>query len=174
MGAIICPQAGISFTGTKIPLIKITGNLIRLESIITCEGSPVGGNDKIFPRAEKQKEDKTILNTSTKGLTRDAPNINKPIERGTREMIIPNKKLARISPKSMVEISIGAATRSSSVLNLVSHGKIRGTTEDAVKNKVIPTMPGTRVSKGTFLPIAKARKRNMGKRTPNIRTGGFK
>ena len=41
-------------TGTKIPLIKIKGNLIRVESIIAFEGLSVGIEEIISPSDEKQ------------------------------------------------------------------------------------------------------------------------
>ena len=54
--------------GTKIPLIKISGKRIRLESIIIWEGERIEGDAKRTPKEAKQKEASIIPITKGKIL----------------------------------------------------------------------------------------------------------
>jgi len=50
---------------------------------------------------------------------------------------------------------------------------IIGPMEEEVKNKLIDTIPGTRMKGETFLPRAKAKKKNKGNKIPKMSTGGL-
>lgn len=86
-------------------------------------------------------------------------------------MTTPKSKEANTSPKMIAGIDIGADISLSRVFILVSQGAITGTTEVAVKKRVIPTKPGTKKLIGMFLPPEKVRNRKRGVRLPKIRTG---
>lgn len=171
--AITLPHKGISFKGMKIPLINIIGNLISVEIIIIFAGVSVGGVESKDPSAEKQNDASNIPAIIRWGKCIEIPP-NIPTKSGTMEIIIPNKKEARISPVIIVEIDTGEETNLSRVLVLVSQGAISGTTAVEVKKRVIPTIPGKRKVKERFLPIQKARNRKQGNRIPNIKTGALK
>lgn len=168
------PQAGILEIGIKIPLTNIKGSLTRFESIITLEGLSVGGAESKLPKVEKQKADKKMPIAKVYGLVMLVPKMSVPISSGTAEITIPKVNPAKISPRRIDGIEIGADTNRSSVFILVSQGAMIGPTEDAVKKSVIPTKPGTREEGSTFLPMEKAKKRKSGKSTPKMRTGALK
>lgn len=55
---MILPHGGIDSRGMKTPLMKIKGNLISDESIITVARVSEGGDERRAPRDEKQKEER--------------------------------------------------------------------------------------------------------------------
>ena len=67
---MILPHRGIDSNGTKTPLMKTRENLTREDSIITVAGASEGGDDRRFPRDEKQNKEikipKSIIGKLTK------------------------------------------------------------------------------------------------------------
>lgn len=156
--------------GMKTPLIKIRGNLMRVESIITFAGISVGGEDNRTPMAEKQKVARRIPTIKGKGWGIVTWRMN-PIKRDITDTATPKRMEAIISPRRIPVREMGAAISLSKVFILVSQGAITGPTEVAEKKRVIPSRPGMRRLTGIFLPIEKARKKKKGKRMPKITTG---
>lgn len=144
--------------------------MTRVESIITFAGTSVGGVERIAAKEEKQRAAIKIPIIRVNGCIILAP-IRRPMIIGTMEMRIPKRKEASTSPKIIAATEMGADTSLSKVFILVSQGVITGTTEVAVKKRVMPIMLGTRNPVGTFLPIEKAKNRKSGNRSPKIRTG---
>jgi len=85
--------------GIKMPLINIIGKRTKLENIIILEGLSVGGLESKTPKLEKQKLEKRIFNTKIARLFIVNPKTKRPRRRGTKEIMIPKRKPARISPK---------------------------------------------------------------------------
>jgi hypothetical protein len=94
-----------------------------------------------------------------------------PPKTGMMEIITPNTKEARISPRMIVWTVRGEFINLSKVLACVSQGATAGDIEVAVKKSTMPSSPGIRNSTVRFLPTAKDKNRKMGKRIPNITTG---
>jgi hypothetical protein len=160
--------------GMKMPLMNINGKRTRFDSIITFDGLSVGGDDSRLPNAEKQKADRIISIARMNGLTTLAPKANIPTSSGTIEITAPYRKPENISPKIIAGIEAGVEINRSSVRIRVSQGATIGLAEDAVKNSVIPTRPGSSILGEIFLPMAKAKNKQSGKRMPKIKTGDFK
>lgn len=171
--AINLPHPGISSKGMKIPLMKTKGNLTMVETIMMLAVMSVGGVDRMAAMEEKQNEASKMPNIRVAGQKTLTP-MSRPTVIGTMEMTTPKMKEANTSPTMMAVMDIGADTNLSKVLFLASQGAITGTTEVAVKKRVIPNKPGTRKSEGTFLPTEKDKNRKMGIRTPKMRTGPLK
>ena len=72
---------------------------------------------------------------------------------GKTETRIPNRKEEITSPKKIVLRETGADMSRSSVLALASQGTIAGPVEVAVKNAVIPSKLGIKVSIGMSRPM---------------------
>ena len=72
---------------------------------------------------------------------------------GKTETRIPNRKEEITSPKRIVLSETGDDMSRSSVLALASQGTIAGPVEVAVKNAVIPSKPGIKLSIGISRPI---------------------
>jgi hypothetical protein len=72
----------------KIPLIKIRGNLIRVESIIELDGLSVGTEAINSPRAEKQKAARSVPNTMDRFKVTLAIK-NQLMEKITKVIIVP-------------------------------------------------------------------------------------
>jgi hypothetical protein len=87
--------------GIKMPLINIIGKRTKLESIIILEGLSVGGLESRTPKLEKQKLEKRIFNTRIARLLIVNPKTRRAKRRGTKEIIMPKRKPARISPKKI-------------------------------------------------------------------------
>lgn len=94
-----------------------------------------------------------------------------PIKIGTKEIIIPKRNAARISPNTIVEIKIGDESNLSNVLLRVSQEGIIETIAVEVKNNVIPIKPGNIKSMDKFLLMKKAKNRKNGNRIPWTITG---
>lgn len=171
---MIFPQVGIWSIGIKTPLMKIKGNLISVESIITLEGLSVGGAESKLPNVEKQNAERSIPKTKTMGWVSIVPKKTIPKNSGIAEKTTPKAKPAKISPKRMAGIEMGVEISRSNVFILVSQGTMIGATEEAVEKSVIPIKPGIREEGDTLRPMAKAKKRNNGKSTPEISTGGLR
>jgi hypothetical protein len=101
----------------------------------------------------------------TTGLKTRTPTTN-PKAIGTREMMTPNTKEAKASPRRIAGIETGAEISRSRVLMLPSQGRMTGETAVAVKKSVMLSSPDIRKSTGMPRPRKKARKRNRGKRMP--------
>jgi len=157
----------------KTPLMKTRGNLTSEESIMTVAGVSEGGEESKAAKEEKQNEPITKPRAKAAASTILTP-IATPMIKGITESEAPKITDASISPKMIEATEIGAETSRSKVLILVSQGAITGTTEDAVKNILIPSIPGTKKSGGISRPIQKARNRKRGKKTPKITTGPLK
>ena len=80
----------------KMPLIKTTGSLTAAAIILTVAGMLVGGIEKTFPKAAKQKAAKTTAKTNMAGLAIATPKLS-PIMMGTTEIASPKVNEARIS-----------------------------------------------------------------------------
>ena len=159
--------------GMKIPLIKINGNLIKVDSIIIFDGLSVGGAEISSPIDEKQKAAKIVpairlkLIISAPSRTMLTKKIKKVIKR-------PNEREAIISPRIIAHKAIGAETNLSKVLILVSHGAIIGPIDETVTKSVIPSRLGIKKLRGNSLPKTKAIKRKAGISKPDMTTGPFK
>lgn len=165
------PQKGMFSRGMKIPLMNTSGNLTSDETIITLEGTLVGGVASRRPKAEKHKEAKIIPKTNIIGWNILTPRI-KPISTGTSDIKVPKITDASISPRIKVDMEMGQDINLSRVFICDSQGVITGDTEVAVKSMVIPIRPATRKSIGKFLlPLRKAKNRNNGINIPKIITG---
>ncbi len=157
----------------NIPLIKIIGNLIKVDSIIIFDGLSVGGAEITSPKEEKQKAARIVpmirlkLTISIPSKIMLAKKINKVIKR-------PNEKEAIISPKMIAHKAIGAETSLSNVLIRVSHGAIIGPMDETVTKSVIPNKLGSRNSRDSFLPKTKAINRKAGISKPDSITGPFR
>jgi hypothetical protein len=95
------------------------------------------------------------------------------MQRGNMETKIPYKNPANISPKIIAGMDAGVETRRSRVLPKVSQGAMMGVDEEEIKNSVIPSKPGNRLWGGISLPNTKAKNKQVGKKKPNMSTGGF-
>jgi hypothetical protein len=157
----------------KMPLMKTRGNFTREESIMVVAGELEGGNDSNNASEEKQKAARMILSTTIKGCTMLTP-APSPTTTGTIEIATPKIMEARASPKMIAQTATGHDASLSRVRAWVSQGAITGDTALAVKNTVIPSMPGMRDSIDISLPMEKARRRKAGMSMPKITTGPFK
>jgi hypothetical protein len=154
----------------NIPLINITGNLTIEDSIIMVLGVLVGAAEKIRPRELKQKAASISPNIRIIGWETLIP-IAKEITRGMREIATPKAKEARTSPRTIVGNVTGQDISLSRVLACVSQGATAGEIAVAVKKRIIPKRPGIMKSRLRFLPMAKDRNKNKGRRIPKIITG---
>ncbi len=168
--ASVRPHCGSSPTGINMPLMNTSGNFTIVDIIITVDVILVGVDENISPMAEKQNEASIMATASMNGCVIVTPSAI-PNNIGTREIPIPNSTDAKISPSRIVVMDTGEAASRSRFLVCVSVGAITGVTDVDVKNIVMPSSPAIRKSTGRSLPIMNARKRNAGKRTPNIITG---
>jgi len=157
----------------KTPLMKTRGNLTSEESIMIVAGVSEGGEESKAAKEEKQNEPTRKPRANISMFVILTP-IATPMSRGTIESEAPKTTEANMSPKIIEAIEIGAETSRSRVFILVSQGGITGTTEEAVKNILIPSIPGIKKFGGISRPIQKAKNRNRGKRTPKITTGPLK
>jgi len=145
-----------------------------LESIIIFEGLSLGGVESKMPKEEKQKLEMRILSMKRGRLCTANPKPRIAKRKGTNEIIIPKMKPARISPNKINWIETGQDNSRSKVLILASQGIIIGPTEEAVKKRVIPIIPGKRKTGEIFLPKANARNRKNGNIIPKMSTGALK
>jgi len=99
--------------------------------------------------------------------------IIKAAPKGTSDTSIPKINEASISPKNIAHVETGEHTSLSKVFDLVSHGKIAGPTDVAVKKTAMPIRPGKSSLADRFRPIVKAKKRKSGNINPNTTTGPF-
>jgi len=135
-------------------------------------GVLAGAAEKISPRELKQKAARTNPRARTNGWETLMP-IPSPTIRGMKEMATPKAKEASTSPRIIVGTVIGQDISLSNVLACVSQGATAGEMAVAVKKRIIPRSPGIMESRLRFLPMAKERNRNTGKRIPKIITGPF-
>jgi len=154
----------------KMPLMKTKGNLTREESIMMLAGELVAGEENINASEEKQKAARMMPSARMKGCTMLTP-APSPNTIGTTEIAIPKIREASTSPKRIVQTATGHDASLSRVRAWVSQGATSGDTAVAVKNTVIPSMPGTRKSIDISLPMEKANKRKAGIRMPKLTTG---
>jgi len=164
------PQSGNSASGIKTPLTKTTGNLTIEDSIMMVLGVLAGAAEKISPRELKQKAARMSPRARRNGWETLTP-IAKPTAIGKIEIRVPKAKEASTSPRMMVGRVTGQDINLSSVLACVSQGATAGEIAVAAKKRIIPRSPGIMKSRLKFLPIAKERNRNAGKRMPKIITG---
>jgi predicted transcriptional regulator len=157
--------------GMKTPLMNIRGNLTRFERVIIFAGLSVGGVEKSVPKTAKQMAERRIVMTSNMGLRSRASIAKRLIAKGTSDRNNPKRNAAITSPATIVERGIGAANRRSRVRVRVSNGSTAGVVADAVKKIAIPIRPGTKLSGGTFRPMANAMNKKVGNNTPNMITG---
>ena len=153
-----------------MPLIKTIGNLTIEDSIMIVLGVLAGAAEKISPRELKQKAANISPKIRMTGWDTLIP-IASPIIRGMKEMAIPKAKDASTSPRTIVGRVTGQDISLSSVLACVSQGATAGEIAVAVKKRTIPRRPGSMKSRLRFLPMAKERNKNSGKRMPKIITG---
>jgi len=113
--AMLLANAGNSPTGTKMPLMKMSGNLMKELIIWEYCGALVGGEEIRSEAVAKQIEPRIIATMSINGFTMAVP-IAKAMIIGTMDMIIPVNIDASISPRSIVQVATGAETSLSSVL----------------------------------------------------------
>jgi len=163
----------ILLIGANIPLMKIKGNLIKVDNIIIFDGLSVGGAEINNPKDEKQKAAKNVPTIRLK-LIIPIPSkimLTKKIKKVIKR---PKKKEAVISPKIIAHIAIGAETSLSKVLIRVSHGAIIGPIEETVTKSVIPNRLGIKKLRESSLPKIKAINKKDGISRPDITTGPFK
>ena len=151
--------------------MNITGNLTKLDNIITFAGLSVGKAENMDPKAAKQIEAKIIVNIKDNILLTVPPNIKVPAK--IIKMDIPRlkKNPAKISPKIKVDTEPGVVSNLSKVLVLVSQGVINGPTEEPAKKNEIAKRPGISSFTGIPLPRAKAKNRKNGNNIPKIKMG---
>lgn len=147
---------------------------MRFESIIMFDGLSVGGDDIKLPKAEKQKAESRMLIVRIDGCRTLAPKANIPTNNGTMEIAILYRNPAKMSPEMMAEIEAGVEIKRSSVRIRVSQGTTTGLAEEAVKKSVIAVSPGKSSRGEIFLPMAKAKNKQRGKRMPYIKTGALR
>jgi hypothetical protein len=136
--------------GTKTPLIKMRGNLIKVAKSMISEGLSVGEAEIKVPKAEKLKAAITI--PIIKGRLIISGPIRTQLIKMIKELIkIPKITEAKISPKIIAQSEIGDETSLSKVLIFVSQGAITGVMAETEKKRAMPKRPGIRKSKGAFL-----------------------
>lgn len=155
----------------KIPLTKIKGNLIRVDSIIMSDVVSVGSAEINTPIAEKQKLARTIPSSSVRKLTGVIPKIAATAKIVTVEMEKARVIDPKMSPMSISVTLIGLNTSLSSVFVLVSQGAMTGLIEVEVNQVAIPESPATKERGGISLPTKKAKKKKKGRSIPKITTG---
>ncbi|MEF8726327.1 MAG: hypothetical protein V5A79_02790, partial [Candidatus Bipolaricaulota bacterium] len=170
---IISPQPGSLLVGMKIPLTKIKGNLIKVDSIIISAVVSVGTADISTPIAEKQKLARIIPNTRVKKFKGTMPKIPATAKMETAEMEKARAIEPMISPKSISVTLIGLDTSLSRVFVLVSQGAITGLIDVEVNQMAIPESPAINEMGGISLPTKKAKKKKKGRSIPKITTGPF-
>ena len=163
----------ILLIGVNIPLMKIKGNLIKVDNIIIFDGLSVGGAEINNPKDEKQKAAKSVPTIRLK-LIIPIPSKMILTKRIKKVMKRPNKREAVISPKMMAHTAIGAETSLSNVLIRVSQGAIIGPIEETVTKSVIPNRLGIKKLRESSLPKIKAINKKDGISKPDIITGPFK
>jgi len=166
-------QSPISLIVMNIPLIKIMGNLIKLDNIMIFAGLSVGGAEISSPKDEKQNAARIVPTIRLK-LIIPVPSKIMPTKRIKKVMKRPNKREAIISPKIIAHTAIGVETNRSKVLACVSHGAITGPIDEAAAKRVIPNKPGIKKLRGNFFPMIKAINKKRGINKPEMTTGPFK
>ena len=134
------------------------------------EGLSAGGAEIRVPKAEKQKAAIIVPKTKEK-LIIPPPNkitLAKIIKEVTKR---PNRAEAIISPKMIAQREIGEDTNLSRVFILVSQGAITGVIAETAKKRDMPSKPGIRKLKDTFLLKEKEINRKAGISNPWIITG---
>ena len=157
----------------NIPLIKIMGNLIKVDSIIIFDGLSVGGADMTSPRDEKQKAARIVPMIRFKFIipTPSRIALTKKIKKVIK---MPNRREAITSPRMMAHKAMGAEINLSKVLILVSHGAIMGPIDETVTKRPIPNKLGIKNSSDNLLPKTNAINRKDGISRPDIITGPFR
>ena len=166
-------QTPISLIGMNIPLIKIIGNLIKVDNIIMFEGLSVGGAEISNPKEEKQKAAKIVPAIRLKLIISIPSKIMLP-KKIKKVIKRPNESEAIISPRMIAHTAIGAEISLSNVRIRVSHGAIIGPMEETVTKRVIPIKLGIKKLRANPLPKTNAIKRKNGISKPDITTGPFK
>jgi len=157
----------------NIPLIKIIGNLIKVDSIIIFDGLSVGGAEISNPKDEKQKAAR-IVPASRLKLIILVPSKIMLAKKMKKVIKRPNKREAIMSPKIIAHIVIGAETNLSKVLIRVSHGAIMGPIDETVTKSAIPNKLGIKKLRENSFPKTKAINKKDGISKPDITTGPFK
>jgi len=153
-------------------LMNIRGNLIRTVKIIVFCGISVGETDKMTLKQEKENAAARIPRIiMVRFIVLQNEKIIRPKNSGTIEKIAPKIKEAHISPISTVFIEIGVVINLSSVLFLVSQGKVMGPIEVADKKSTIVINPDMMWIGWIFLPIVKAKNNIIGNKIDWITTG---
>ena len=167
------PHDGNWSSGTKIPEMKMSGNLMSKESVMGVDGSSVGGAAINIPIAEKHHAARRIETIRIIPCIRERPRINE-MKTVIIVMLKPKRIEAIISPRTIASTVIGHEMSRSRVPCLPSQEKIAGDNAVDVKSRVTPTRPGNRKVSGSCLfPAKKARNRKMGMRMPKISTEFF-
>jgi len=159
--------------GMKIPLTKIKGNLIRVDSIIISDVVSVGIDEISTPIAEKQKLARIMPSNSVMKLKGIKPKIPATAKTVTAEMEKARVIEPMMSPRIISITLIGLDTSLSRVFVRVSQGAITGLIDVEVNQMAIPESPAINESGGISLPTRKAKKKKKGNRIPNITTGPF-
>ena len=121
----------------KIPLMNISGNFMRVESIIMVAGMSVGGyDDRSMLSAEKHSVARVRLKSRDMKFTGFMFRVN---VRVVGISVIRNPKMNddSMSPSRIAHRVIGQHRSLSSVFDLASHGIIDGPTDVAVKKAVM-------------------------------------
>ncbi|MFO7814955.1 MAG: hypothetical protein R6V14_04370 [Halanaerobiales bacterium] len=168
---IIWAHSGRLPTGTNTPLINITGNLTRFDSIITLAGLSVGKEENKEPNAAKQIEARIIVVIKTIKLLIVPPRTKIPAIIINTDILKLKQNPESISPRIIILIDPGVVSNLSRVRVLVSQGVIKGPTEEPAKKKEIASRPGINSFTAIPLPKAKARNRKNGNRIPYINIG---
>ena len=164
-----------SANGVNMPDIKMRGNRISAESIITLEGTLPAGADRSTPKAAKQRlpRKKRTGRTRIVARGREIDRNVAPTRKIMALMMMPNKVPASVSPSTSVGMLTGRVSSRSKVPDCFSQGMINGPTEEAVKNMVMARKPGKYLDTSSCRPTKKAKKRNVGRMRPKMNTGAF-
>ncbi|MDD1778755.1 MAG: hypothetical protein LUQ65_11370 [Candidatus Helarchaeota archaeon] len=162
-----------SLRGTNIPLMKISGNLIRVPKVIIFEVISVGGAAIKTPKDELAHDSSRF------------PKINQPkTQAGIPKKIIKKIQIieesnkvkseeARVILRIKSDSVIGAEMMPSRFFSRVSHGKMTGLIAVPIKNTAIPKMPLNNWRGSIGRPIIQAIIIKNGNNNPKMITGPF-
>lgn len=159
--------------GINTPLMKISGNLINVLSVIIFEVISVGGAAIKTPRDELAQENSKF------------PKINQPKTQAgipkkiirIIQMIEDSKIVKSVEARVILRIKsdnvIGAEMMPSRFFSRVSHGKMTGLIAVPIKNTPIPKMPLNNWRGSIGRPIIQANIIKNGNNNPKMITGPF-
>lgn len=152
--ATVCRDSGIASRGMKTPQMKT----IAIRTTVAggmASGISRKGTDRSKPKIENIKEEINVARKKDKRLGKgEKGNI---ISVNTVERNVPKKKPARVLPKTIVDIEVGAVRSILNVPVLRSNGRETACIAPAPKKAAIATNPGIAKVGSTALPIENAK-----------------